>query len=169
MEVTPSKAVAEASGKSTSPSNVGIWNVSSVEKKAAPQQNGVSPAVANGWEKPLEDGEIEYFVAAKKSPKRRSLYKAPSAADELAAEKHSPIRDVIFVGLILNLPKLGFFFRERRTWTVRRMFLHSVPRMPSRRAQIPLKRVPKQSLLRDPSPLSGRRRGHLFPTMLWLL
>jgi hypothetical protein len=109
LVATPSKALAEASGKSTSPSNIGIWNVSSVDKKAAPQQNGVCPAVANGWEKPREDGEIEYFVAAKKSPKRRSLYKAPSAA-EIAAEKHSPVRDVIFVGLFLNLSKLGVFF-----------------------------------------------------------
>jgi hypothetical protein len=101
LEATPTKAVAEASGKSTSPSNVGIWNVSSVDKKAAPQQNGVSQA-ANGWEKPLEDGEVEYFVAAKKSPKRRSLYKAPSA-EEIATEKHSPVHDVIWIGLFLEI------------------------------------------------------------------
>lgn len=102
LEATPTKAVAEGSGKCTSPSYVGIWNVSSVEKKAAAQQNGVSHAAANGWEKPLEEGEVEYFVAAKKSPKRRSLYKAPSA-DEIAVEKHSPVNDVIWIGLFWKL------------------------------------------------------------------
>lgn len=98
FEGTPSKAATEKSVKSTSPSNVGIWNVSSVSKKTPAQQNG-DIQVANGWEKPLEEGEVEYFVAAKKSPKRRSLYKVPSA-DEIATEKQSPVHDVILNSLL---------------------------------------------------------------------
>jgi hypothetical protein len=104
LEATPAKAVAEASSKCTSPSYVGVWNVSSSDKKSPAKQNGASPS-ANGWEKPLEEGEVEYFVAAKKSPKRRSLYKAPSA-EEIAAEKHSPVHDVILTSDAVVLSNL---------------------------------------------------------------
>jgi len=77
----------------TSPSNVGSWDVSCVNKAAAAAAAKVEAPAAEEWDKPLENGEYEYFVAPKKSPKRRSLYKAPSN-EEHVAENHSPVHDV---------------------------------------------------------------------------
>ncbi|XP_065346916.1 ribosomal RNA processing protein 1 homolog A isoform X2 [Cloeon dipterum] len=69
----------------SSPGNIGNWNVVSVSEQDSTPKKGVS----SEWEKPLQEGEYEYFVSPKKSPRRRSLCKA-SIDQEVAAEEPKP-------------------------------------------------------------------------------
>ncbi|XP_059483472.1 ribosomal RNA processing protein 1 homolog isoform X2 [Neocloeon triangulifer] len=138
----------------TSPGNVGHWNVSVVNEKV-PEEQSTPSSGDNDWSKPLKDGEYEFFVAPKKSPKRRSLYKAPPD-EEILAEKHSPTD----IGPIIDeSPK------SRRMETKEAVDESNSPSTPIRKARVSLPANTRASELIKCAKTSRPRNSLLLPAL----